>query len=137
MTNTLLQALPNAWKMLARVARSAKAGGPATVAPTWGPVARHVAHHELPLGEAHRLVLHRGETVLVRCGRLWLTREGDALDHLLQPGRGFVAARAEEVVVEAIGAQPCRFERHRLGPGGVRHSPVDAAQRRLGRPDRP
>jgi len=116
MTNTLLQALPNVWKMLARLARGAVvADDPAASAPAWGPVARHVAHHELPLGEAHRLALHRGETLLVRSGRLWLTREGDALDHLLQPGRGFVAAGAEDVVVEAIGAQPCRFERHRLG----------------------
>jgi len=72
--------------------------------------------HVLPIGEVRRLKLRPGDTVLVRQGALWLTREGDALDHLLRPGRGHVAAHAQEVVVEAMGAQPCHFERHRLGP---------------------
>ncbi len=74
----------------------------------------------LPQGEVRRLKLRSGETVVVRRGALWLTREGDALDHLLQPGCGHVAAQAQEVVVEAVGPQPCHFERHRLGGPGLR-----------------
>ncbi|WP_422186419.1 DUF2917 domain-containing protein [Aquabacterium commune] len=68
--------------------------------------------HCLPSGGVLRLSLRQGEVLLVRRGRLWLTREGDAVDHLLEAGRGHVSTCAESVVVEAVGAQPCGFERH-------------------------
>ncbi len=76
--------------------------------------------HALPLGEVRRLKLGPGDTVLVRQGALWLTREGDAVDHLLRPGRGHVATHAQDVVVEAMGTQPCHFEHHRLVLSGRR-----------------
>jgi len=68
----------------------------------------------LPAGQAARLHLRRGETLLVRHGRLWLTREGDLVDHVLTPGAGHVAAVPQEVVVEAFGQQACLYERHRM-----------------------
>lgn len=68
----------------------------------------------LPAGQADRLVLRRGEAVLVREGRLWLTREGDPVDHVLWPGAGHVASVPQEVVIEALGPQACCYERHRL-----------------------
>lgn len=73
-----------------------------------------VRAHTLPEGRAFRFHLLRGEAVLVREGRLWLTREGDLHDHVLAPGAGFVATRTEEVVVEAFGGGACRIERHRV-----------------------
>lgn len=68
----------------------------------------------LPAGQAARLTLRRGETLLVRQGRLWLTREGDPVDHVLWPGAGHVASVPQEVVIEAFGPQACNYERHRL-----------------------
>ncbi len=68
----------------------------------------------LPAGQAARLTLRRGETLLVRQGRLWLTREGDPVDHVLWPGSGHVASVPQEVVIEAFGPQACQYERHRL-----------------------
>jgi len=68
----------------------------------------------LPAAQAARLHLRRGETLLVRHGRLWLTREGDLVDHVLTPGAGHVAAVPQEVVVEAFGQQACLYERHRM-----------------------
>lgn len=66
----------------------------------------------LPAGQAARLKLRRGEALLVSQGRLWLTRKGDAVDHMLQPGCGHVAGMPQEVVIEALGPQACRYERH-------------------------
>ncbi len=57
-----------------------------------------------------RLHLRRGDVVVVRQGRLWLTCQGDARDHILQAGTCFVATRSEGVVIEALGGQPCRYE---------------------------
>lgn len=68
----------------------------------------------LPSGQATRLTLSRGETLIVRHGCLWLTREGDSVDHLLQPGSGHVASVPQDVVIEALGPQACCYERHRL-----------------------
>lgn len=68
----------------------------------------------LAAGQAVRLSLRRGETLLVRQGRLWLTREGDPVDHVLWPGSGHVASVPQEVVIEAFGPQACQYERHRL-----------------------
>lgn len=69
----------------------------------------------LPAGQATRLTLRRGEALLVREGRLWLTREGDPIDHVLWPGSGHVASVPQDVVIEAFGPQACRYERHRGG----------------------
>lgn len=68
----------------------------------------------LPAGQAVRLTLRRGETLIVRQGRLWLTREGDPVDHVLWPGSGHVAPVPQEVVIEAFGPQACSYERHRM-----------------------
>lgn len=82
---------------------------------------RHKPAHDLasesatlPAGQAVRLKLRRGETLLVRQGRLWLTREGDPVDHVLWPGSGHVASVPQDVVIEAFGLQACHYERHRL-----------------------
>lgn len=56
----------------------------------------------LPAGHVHRLRLHAGEALLVRQGQVWMTREGDPLDHVLTPARGYVAARPEDVVIESF-----------------------------------
>lgn len=68
----------------------------------------------LHAGQPARLRLRPGETLLVRQGRLWLTREGDLVDHVLSPGCGHVAAGHQEVVIEAFGAPLCCYERHSL-----------------------
>jgi hypothetical protein len=60
----------------------------------------------LPAGQAARLTLRRGETLLVRQGR--------PVDHVLWPGAGHVASVPQEVVIEAFGPQACNYERHRL-----------------------
>lgn len=77
-------------------------------------VAATLVSGNLPSGQARRLTLRRGETLFVRQGRLWLTREGDPTDHVLWPGSGYVAAVPQEVVIEAVGGQLCCYERHRL-----------------------
>jgi len=65
-------------------------------------------------GQVHHLRLRPGEVVLVRRGRVWMTREGDTLDHLLVPGRGHVAAHREAVVLQAVSAGGCVYEREAL-----------------------
>lgn len=70
---------------------------------------------QLPAGQVVRLVLRRGEALLVHQGSLWLTREGDMVDHVLRPGLGHVASVPQEVVIQAMGRQACCYERHRLG----------------------
>ncbi len=70
---------------------------------------------QLPAGQVVRLALRRGEALVVREGSLWLTREGDMVDHVLSPGCGHVASVPQEVVIQAMGLQACCYERHRLG----------------------
>lgn len=67
----------------------------------------------LPTQQARTLRLRQGDAVVVRTGRLWLTRSGDSRDHILQPGTCFVASRSEAVVVECFGAASavCDIER--------------------------
>lgn len=64
----------------------------------------------LPAHQVARLHLRPGDVVVVRQGRLWLTCQGDARDHVLQAGTCFVATRPEGVVIEALGGLPCRYE---------------------------
>ncbi|MBH1988395.1 MAG: DUF2917 domain-containing protein [Burkholderiales bacterium] len=64
-----------------------------------GPVDQPV---ELPAGSVHRLRLRAGDALLVRRGRVWMTRSGDLRDHLLTPGQGHVAPRSEDVVLESV-----------------------------------
>lgn len=90
------------WACLRALSQAKPARGPACVSAT------------LPAGQAARLTLRRGETLLVRQGCLWLTREGDPVDHVLRPGSGHVASVPQEVVIEAFGPQVCSYERHRL-----------------------
>lgn len=69
---------------------------------------------DLPAGQAHRLWLRAGDRLHVHQGRLWLTREGDPVDHLLTPGCGYVAAFPQEVVLESLlGSGGC-YERDAL-----------------------
>lgn len=72
----------------------------AALPPVCGPVT-------LPAGQVHRLRLHAGDRLHVHQGRLWLTREGDPVDHLLTPGRGYVAAFPQEVVLESLLGGGC------------------------------
>lgn len=69
---------------------------------------------DLAPGQVHRVRLKAGELLLVREGRVWLTREGDPVDHVLVPGRGHVAPLAEEVVIESCAPTGSRYERHTL-----------------------
>ena len=71
---------------------------------------------ELASGEVRRLRLKRGDSLLVQAGRLWMTRPGDARDHVLSPAQGHVAATPQEVWVQACGACSCRFEQVRIRP---------------------
>ena len=72
-----------------------------------GPVA-------LPAGQAHRLRLRAGDVLLVRQGRVWMTREGDPLDHLLTPTQGHVAACPQDVVLESCVQGGSLYERQTL-----------------------
>jgi hypothetical protein len=73
----------------------------------------------LPVLQARTLCLRQGDVVVVREGRLWLTRTGDSQDHFLQSGTCFVASRTEAVVVESFGLAGAIYE-------------VERAARRLG-----
>lgn len=75
--------------------------------PAIGPIA-------LSEGQVHHLRLRPGDALLVRQGRVWMTRDGDPLDHLLAPGQGHVAARMEDVVVQGCSASGCVYEREAL-----------------------
>lgn len=65
----------------------------------------------LPAGQAHRVRLRAGDALLVRHGRVWMTREGDPIDHLLTPEAGHVAACAQEVVLESCDRRDSLYER--------------------------
>lgn len=65
----------------------------------------------LPAGQAHRVRLRAGDALLVRHGRVWMTREGDPIDHLLTPEAGHVAACAQEVVLESCDRSGSLYER--------------------------
>jgi len=65
----------------------------------------------LPAGQVHRLRLRAGDALLVRQGQVWMTREGDPLDHLLTPSQGHVAARPEDVVIESFVRGGSLYER--------------------------
>lgn len=69
---------------------------------------------ELPAGQVHRLKLGAGDVLLVRRGQVWMTRQGDPLDHLLTPTQGHVAARAEDVVIESFVKDGSVYERQTL-----------------------
>lgn len=88
-------------------------GPVSSLAPT-GPI-------DLPAGQAHRLRLRAGDVLLVRRGQVWMTREGDPLDHLLTPAQGHVAAHPEEVVLESFVQDGSLYERQAL-PGRVSFS---------------
>lgn len=69
---------------------------------------------ELRSGQVHRLRLRAGEVLLVRRGQVWMTRQGDPLDHLLTPSQGHVAARSEDVVIESFVRDGSLYERQAL-----------------------
>ncbi|WP_290873845.1 DUF2917 domain-containing protein [Aquabacterium sp.] len=64
----------------------------------------------LPAAQARSLRLLPGDALVVREGRIWLTREGDRRDHFLQPGTSWVATQREVVVIEGLGEAPSRYE---------------------------
>ncbi|MBU0918313.1 MAG: DUF2917 domain-containing protein [Gammaproteobacteria bacterium] len=68
----------------------------------------------LPAGQVHRLRLRAGDALLVRHGQVWMTRQGDPLDHVLSPSHGHVAARPEEVVLESFVRDGSAYERQPL-----------------------
>lgn len=80
---------------------------PVTSAHLAGPVA-------LPAGQVHRLRLRAGDALLVRQGQVWMTRQGDPLDHVLSPSHGHVAARPEDVVLESFVRGGSLYERQAL-----------------------
>lgn len=64
----------------------------------------------------------RGEALMLTCGegQLWLTREGDARDHVLSAGDSVSLVSAGHVVVQAL--RPSRFclsRRELLQPRGA------------------
>ena len=80
---------------------------------TLAPIAR-TGIVELPAGRVHRLRLRAGDVLLVRQGQVWMTRQGDPIDHLLTPSQGHVAARPEEVVLESFVRDGSAYERQPL-----------------------
>jgi hypothetical protein len=64
----------------------------------------------LQTGQACSLTMRRGQVLLVRRGRLWMTRPNDPRDHVLQPGTSHVALQRETVVVEGLSREPCVYE---------------------------
>lgn len=68
----------------------------------------------LPAGQVHRLRLRAGDALLVRHGQVWMTRQGDPLDHVLSPSHGHVAARPEDVVLESFVPDGSLYERRAL-----------------------
>lgn len=80
------------------------------------------------------LSLHKGQTLELGAmargvitglaGAVWLTRDGDLNDRVLQPGQSLTVARDDHVLISAFGEARLRVEQKEL-----RHS--DAA--RLGR----
>lgn len=86
-----------------------------------GPARAPVGLVELPAGQVHRLRLRAGDVLLVRRGQVWMTREGDPLDHLLSPVQGHVAARPGDVVLESFVGGGSLYERQTL-PGRVNFS---------------
>jgi hypothetical protein len=83
-----------------------------------GPAHAPVGPIDLPAGQAHRLRLCAGDVLLVRRGRVWMTREGDPLDHLLTPAQGHVASHPQDVVLESCAREGSVYERLAL-PGRV------------------
>jgi hypothetical protein len=69
-------------------------------------------------GQVHHLHLKPGDALLVRQGRVWMTRDGDLLDHLLAPGQGHVAARREDVVLQGCSAGGCVYQREPFSASG-------------------
>lgn len=78
------------------------------------PITPH-ALTRLPAGQAHRVRLRAGDALLVRRGQVWMTREGDPIDHVLSPGAGHVAACAQEVVLESCDPGGSLYERQTFG----------------------
>lgn len=74
----------------------------------------------LPGGQVRSLRLQAGDALVVREGRIWLTREGDSRDHFLQPGTSFVATQREVVVIEGLGRSASTYEVERAGRGQPR-----------------
>lgn len=68
----------------------------------------------LPAGQVHRLRLRAGDALLVRQGQVWMTRQGDPMDHVLTPSQGHVAARPEDVVIESFVRGSSLYERQAL-----------------------
>lgn len=88
-----------------------------------GPTHVPIGPVDLPVGQAHRLRLRAGDLLLVRRGRVWMTREGDPLDHLLTPTQGHVAAHPEDVVLESCTRDGSLYERQAL-PRRVNFAPL-------------
>ncbi|MFO1232528.1 MAG: DUF2917 domain-containing protein [Paenacidovorax caeni] len=78
------------------------------------------------------LAVRRGETALVEAtqGRVWLTRDGQPQDHILEAGQHLAfagPARLPPISAEGGGAQPA------LGQGAGLATPAGAASRPRGR----
>lgn len=55
---------------------------------------------ELYIDSARRLHLRSAGWILVETGRVWLTRDGGGIDHVLSPGERLWLGRGEYVVIE-------------------------------------
>ncbi len=70
----------------------------------------------LPSGHVQGCTLQQGDVLHVQQGHLWLTRSGDARDHVLAAGQSWVAQGREQVLLEAVGTQVCELRRTPAGP---------------------
>jgi hypothetical protein len=57
------------------------------------------------------VLMHESQVLRVRSGPLWLTREGDPVDHVLQAGQRLRVRRGERLWLGALHAhQPAQWE---------------------------
>jgi hypothetical protein len=59
---------------------------------------------DLTEGEVLTLIDAEGARIAARCGRVWVTEEGDRRDHILGIGDSFLVKRGGRTVVQALEA---------------------------------
>jgi hypothetical protein len=62
----------------------------------------------LASGQVAALPSAQGRTIHCLVGSLWVTREGDAIDHVIEAGRTWTVEGRGRVVLSALGDARCR-----------------------------
>jgi Protein of unknown function (DUF2917) len=88
------------------------------------------AHRRLLGGQVERVGAGPGELTVID-GRVWLTRRGDCLDHVLERGQQMALKGDDDVLVEAWDAKGGASVRWRPAPQAVPRGGLVAALRRV------